>query len=138
MPVPDTNGPAVRSLQVVGRAIERAQTFAMVYEHVASLVGPLFRGTENMPPKLLMRVPGGGAYAATVDDVIEIEVELLRRAADERLKIGRLLGAGVLARPEDVDRKAAVHRPVSPTPSGERVVENAAFTKVAVSRGAPR
>lgn len=114
----------LRSFSVVARAVLRAQTRALVYEHLAAVAAAHFRGTDAKPPKLLLRVHGGGPYPAEIDDVNEIELELLAAAGTARRQIGRLLRAGVLADPADVDRESPRGQPRAPIPAGEAVVEN--------------
>lgn len=116
-----------RSMSVVFRGIVRAQTRALVFERLAVVAGDLFRGNECRPPALLMKLPGGGAFPAELEDIIEIESELARMASSERIKIARLMASAVLAKADDVDPhevSGEPYVPYVPAPDGELLVEN--------------
>jgi hypothetical protein len=114
-------------MNVVFRALVRAQTRALAYDKLGLVAGELFRGSEAKPPAFLLKLPGGGAFAAEIADVVEIEQELGRLASDERIKFAKLMASAVLADPRDVDltpRPIPPHVPASP---GETVEPNPGF-----------
>jgi hypothetical protein len=115
----------IRSMAVVARAVTRAQGRALVYERLAIEAANLFRGNDFRPPRLLLKLPGGGPFPVEVDDVMEIEGELAQMASEERLKVTRLLASPVHADPAEVDLRREVSGKANvPVPEGETVVEN--------------
>jgi hypothetical protein len=127
---------ATRSLQVVRRAINRAQAKALMLEHLSRAVAIDFRGTDFAPPRLLVRVPGGGAFAVEPDDVIDLELELLGLAASERSKIARILSAGVTVDPGDVDIGPGVAVSLPRPPDDESPVDNPEFRRASNAQDA--
>jgi hypothetical protein len=127
---------ATRSLQVVRRAINRAQAKALMLEHLARVVAIDFRGTDFAPPRLLVRVPGGGPFAVEVDDVLELELELQSLAANERSKIARIQGAGVMVDPGDVDIGPGVAVSLPRPPQDESPVDNPEFRRASNAQDA--
>jgi hypothetical protein len=124
--------PELRSMGVVIRAVMRGQARALIFERLAHEVARLFRGVDGEPPRLLLKLPGGGAFPCELEDVMEIERGFARMASDERLKIAKLMSSAVLADPAEVDRRDEVSRgPNVPTPEGEVLVPNPAVRSAA-------
>jgi hypothetical protein len=136
IPPPKERPTATRSLRAVRRAISRAQTRAVMLEHLARVVAIDFRGTECEPPRLLLRVPGGGAFAVERDDVTDLENDLLDLAADERSKIVRISGAGVAVDPADVDIDRHLRGSILRPPHDENPVDNPEHRRAAAAYSA--
>jgi hypothetical protein len=128
-------------MRVVMRAVARAQARALMYERLAIEAGDLFRGNDFRPPRLLLKLPGGGPFPVEVEDVMEVEGELAQMASMERSRIAGLMASTVHADPEEVD----LHREVPgkanvPVPEGECMVPNPEVraTAAAATAGAHR
>lgn len=112
---------------VVMRAVARSQARALMYERLAIEAADLFRGNDFKPPRLLLKLPGGGPFPVEVEDVMDVEGELAQMASAERLKVVSLLASAVHADPAEVDlRRGDPGRASVPMPEGEMVVENPA------------
>ncbi len=116
-----------RSMRTVFRSIVRSQTRALTFERLAVVVADLLRGGDSQPPQLLLKLPGGGAFAAEVDDVLEIEAELVRMGSAERMKLASLMASVVRVHARDVDRDQMPRGPNAPIPAGEGLLDNPGF-----------
>lgn len=115
-----------RRMEDVVGALMRSQTRALVFTHLSHQVISQFGVGDAGPPRLLLRLPGGGPFPADTGHIVDIALELDRMASDERVKLGRLLASYVSAPAEDVDPAAVPVGPRVPARSGEEVVEAAA------------
>jgi len=107
-------------------AVLRTQTRALVFTHLGQQVMSQFGVGDAGPPKLLLRLPGGGPFPADAAHVIDIATELERMASAERSKLARLLASYVSASTEDIDPEGMPLGPSIPPRAGEEVVEMAA------------
>jgi len=93
----------VRRLEEVVAAVLRMQTRALILGHLAEESLARFGVGDAGPPKLLVRLPGGGPFAAAPEHVISVANELRRLASKERGRVERLLASYSTATAEDVD-----------------------------------
>jgi hypothetical protein len=100
MPLPPTS---TRSLAVVLRALARHQARSTMLERLAEVALEEFYGAEGRPPTKLLRLPNGLRYAIEPDDSLELHLELLRSAGEERFQMQAIHAAAVQIAPEAVD-----------------------------------
>ncbi len=104
-------------LEAVMGEVRRLQARALILEHAAQTLLTNFAADGDKSPRLLLQVPGGGAFAADVDDLFELQQELLALAGRERTRVRQLL-CSVVA----VPTRAAAWAPVVPSDPRESVV----------------
>lgn len=121
-----------RRLVEVTRAVQRAQTRALVFEFLASFAVDSFAGSDTRPPRFLLKIPGAGSFAADLQDVAPLAAELRELARNERVKVSRLVTANVLVDAADVDRPGPHRGPAAPVPPGEEVRANPEYRGLGV------
>jgi hypothetical protein len=90
-------------------------------EHAIGLIADHFRGNEVHGPKYWLKIPGGGPFVPSHDDVHELELDLRQMASDERTTVAALIASPVTVRPKDVDLERPPYRPFEPVPEDEGV-----------------
>jgi endonuclease III len=83
------------AVQHVLRAVTRAQVKALMIEHLAKKLLENFASREGQRPKMLLRLPNGGPFAADLDDVLALNAELVALADRARARVQQLLRAPV-------------------------------------------
>jgi hypothetical protein len=121
---PNKSTPEERSYEVVARAVQRAQTRALIFEHLAQVAGEDFRGSDVSPARMLLTVPGGGPFPARLEDVRGVEQDLRELGDIERQKIARLMDGTVRVEPSDVDPPRTVRGIGARFPQNGRVEQN--------------
>lgn len=127
-----------RSLRVVLRALERHQSRSLMLTRLAHVVLEEFHGTEDRPPTKQIQLPNGLKYTVEPDDSIELHLELLRLAGEERSQLVAIHEAAVQIAPSAVDLPATPYVPGTVPPAEPAcTVENPAH-RVATASPLPR
>lgn len=113
-------------------AIVHHRTVAIICEHLVEHTADTFRGNDACGPRKMLLMPNGTRCRAEIEHVLKVEAVLRQLAFDSRMKVNKLLAAGVLVERAAVAQADVAHGPFPPPPPGEGVVECAP-----VQRGAP-
>ena len=113
---------STRSMKEVMRALKRATSRALIFEHLARLVGRDFMDTPAGKARLRLQLQDGSPCQPEVDDVFEIEQELVAMASEERRKSATIRAARVPIDPAVVDHYETKRGPFVAAPVGEAIV----------------
>jgi hypothetical protein len=111
----------VRRMEDVIGALLRTQTRAVVFTHLGEYVLTHFGVGDAGPPKLLLRLPGGGPFPADPEYLIDLSNELRHLASSERAKAARILASYATPAAKDVDPVAVPSGPDFPARPGEGI-----------------
>lgn len=127
---PVTSAPETQSLKDAVSAAVRLNTMAIIYTHLAEYAATAFRGNDARGPEKLLSMPNGMRCRAELETVRDVEMVLLKLAADARIKLNKLDAVRVPIEREVVARNVP-SGPLPPVPRDEGVVMDRVATQPA-------